>query len=78
MTFSEDLARAKLDNLRQYAKTIRKSRFYCSRLDRFKNELLTLREVGASLSELALFLRTEKRTVVCRSTISRWLKKQQN
>lgn len=71
-------AREKLLQLQDLQRIRKKGRYSRSRLDRFKNELLQLHACGATLSQIALFLRAEKRTVVARSTILRWLKKHES
>jgi len=43
-------------------------------LNKYKNEILKLRNEGASLADIQFFLR-EKRIVIVLSTIHRWLKK---
>lgn len=46
-----------------------------SRLDPFKDELLSLKKLGISNAKLQRWLRAEKRTVVDLSTVQRWIKK---
>ena len=53
---------------------MQRKRWYRSRLDAFTEELTTLRQRGASLGELLIFLKAHHLTVA-RSTILRWLKK---
>lgn len=52
-----------------------KRRYNGSRLDRYKHELLSMRLIGSTPTELQLWLRTEKRTKVALSTVTRWLQK---
>lgn len=68
-------AESKLSELKELQQICKRGRYSRSRLDRFKYELLELKSCGATLSRLALYLRSEKRTVVASSTIARWLKK---
>lgn len=60
--------------LREQTRTIRKSRYRKSRLDRHTGELLQLHREGASAAELQRWLR-EKRIRVVLSTVTRWLAK---
>ncbi len=60
--------------LRRQTSTIRKRRYARSRLDRYQDELLSLRQAGASVAELQRWLRLH-RIKVAHSTVSRWLAK---
>lgn len=60
--------------LKEQTSIIRKTRFSQSRLDRYKGELLTLSQSGATCAELQRYLRT-KRIKVVHSTVARWLAK---
>lgn len=60
--------------LKNQTKTIRRKRYGKSRLDRYKKQLITLRDNGASIAELQRWLRA-KRIKVEWSTVSRWLNK---
>ena len=64
------------DILKKQTQAIRKRSYSArkSRLDKFKFQLLQLKEVGNTIAELQRFLRN-KRIKVSHSTISRWLKK---
>ncbi|ECJ7923801.1 hypothetical protein HCV13_004749 [Salmonella enterica] len=63
-----------LATLREQTRTIRKTRYRKSRLDRHSGELLQLHREGASAAELQRWLR-EKRIRVVLSTVTRWLAK---
>jgi len=66
-------AKAELVAIRARRKKMRRQRYRHSRLDDYRAELLQLRQVGASLAELAFWLR-QRRVRVAISTISRWLR----
>ena len=59
--------------LREKTRTIRRSGFRTSRLDRHTAELLSLRQEGATAAELRRWLRDKKRIRVVLSTVTRWL-----
>jgi len=63
-----------LKKLQQQTKTIRKTKYYKSRIDRYRGEVLKLHKAGASVAEIQRFLRS-KRIKLVHSTISRWLAK---
>jgi hypothetical protein len=63
-----------LAHLKAQAELRKKKVLYRSKLDKFKYPLLRLKEAGASLTHLEIFL-AEKGVSADRSTISRWLKK---
>lgn len=63
-----------LAQLKAKAELRKKKVLYRSKLDKFKHPLLRLKEAGASLTHLEIFL-AEKGVSADRSTISRWLKK---
>lgn len=69
--FDPDL---EVNKLKKQTSTIRKKRYSKSRLDRYKGELLSLSNAGATCAELQRFLRT-KRIKVAYTTVSRWLAK---
>jgi hypothetical protein len=69
--FDPDL---EVKKLKEQTSTIRKTRYSKSRLDRYKGELLTLSQSGATCAELQRYLRT-KRIKVVHSTVARWLAK---
>jgi hypothetical protein len=63
-----------LEQLKAKAELRKKKVLYRSKLDKYKHPLLRLKEAGASLTHLEIFL-AEKGVSADRSTISRWLKK---
>jgi len=65
---------AELEEIKRKRKVSKRKRYYKSKLDKFKFELLKLHKSGASLGDLQFFLR-KNRTKVAQSTIHRWLKK---
>lgn len=65
---------AELASLRHDTRTLRKRRYARSRLDRYQDELLSLRQAGASVAELQRWLRSH-RIKVAHSTVLRWLAK---
>ena len=69
-------ANAVLAELREVAAERRKkSRMPKSRLDRFGFEILSLHSEGARPTEIQFWLRTQCRTRVALSTVTRWLEK---
>ena len=71
---SEFDTESELYTLKKQTKSIRKTRFSRSRLDKHSSELLSLYGAGASIAELQRWLRS-KRIRVEHSTVSRWLDK---
>lgn len=69
---SEFEVHAAVAKLKSQTSTIRKKRFYQSRLDPYKGELFQLHNAGATTAELQRWLRT-KRITVAWSTVSRWI-----
>lgn len=69
-------AKQMLDDLRKLQKKKRKSSYKNkkSRLEKYKSEILELRENGGSIVEVQRFLR-QKRIKVVHSTVSRFIKK---
>lgn len=63
---------AELAAIRQQRRSARRKRYYRSRLDRYRAELVALRRAGATLAEIAAWLRRRRIKVAC-STISRYL-----
>jgi hypothetical protein len=63
--------KSELIKLQIQTKSIRKTSYSPSRLDRYKTELLLLRKEGASIAELQRWLRSN-RVKVAWSTVSRW------
>lgn len=60
--------------IRQQRRMVRRKRYYRSRLDRYRAEIVCLRQAGATLADIALWLR-RRRCRVATSTISRYLAK---
>lgn len=69
-----DHIKTELALIRQQRQMARRRRYYRSRLDRYRAELVELRLAGASLAEIGLWLR-RRRCRVATSTISRYLAK---
>ena len=67
-------ADTELASIRAAIKLRQRRRWHRSSLDPFTNEITALRQRGASLQEIRVFLKTHHLTVD-RSTILRWLKK---
>ncbi|MGB4600618.1 MAG: hypothetical protein WBI04_11700 [Trichlorobacter sp.] len=65
---------AELAAIRQQRRTARRRRYFRSRLDRYRAEIVALRRAGATLAEIAAWLR-QRRCKVATSTISRYLAK---
>jgi len=65
---------AEVAKLKSHTRTIRKSRYSRSRLDRYRAELRNLYQGGASIAELQRWLRT-KRISVAYTTVHRWITK---
>ena len=63
-----------LDSIRELHNVGRRRRYYRSRLDRYRSELVELRKNGASWNELVTFLRLH-RIKVARSTVIRYVNK---
>jgi DNA-binding transcriptional MerR regulator len=63
---------AELEGIRQQRRMNRRRRYYRSRLDRYRAEIVSLRQAGATLADIALWLR-RRRCKVAPSTISRYL-----
>ena len=63
-----------LNAIREQRQLVRRRRYSRSRLDRYRAEIEALAEQGASWQEIALWLRTYKRTKVDRTTVGRRLK----
>lgn len=64
-----------LENLRRHCGARRKSHYQRSRLNKWRAELVAFNKAGASLREIALWLRKNKRINISHSTIMRYLKK---
>jgi hypothetical protein len=64
-----------LTDIRTSRAIARRRRYTKSKLERYRAELVGLRNAGASLSDIAYWLRKEKRMKVQRTTIQRYLDK---
>jgi len=64
-----------LNDIRTSRATIRRRRYTKSKLDRYRAELVSLKNAGASLSDLVFWLRKTKRTKAQRTTVQRYLLK---
>lgn len=69
-----DQLKNELTLIRQQRRMSRRRRYYRSRLDRYRAEIVTLRRAGATLAEINAWLRRRRCRVAC-STISRYLSK---
>jgi DNA-binding transcriptional MerR regulator len=67
-----DQLKTELAAIRQQRRVARRKRYYRSRLDRYRAEVVGLRRAGATLAEIAAWLRRRRCKVAC-STISRYL-----
>ncbi len=68
-------AQEELHRIKSLRTTMRKKRFNRSVLERYRAELVELHRAGASLCDLQVWLRRNKRLKVARSTIGRYLHK---
>lgn len=68
-------AEAEVEKIRARRSEARRKLFRRSRLDRYRAELLTMRQAGASCADLAEWLRVNHRCKINRSSIDRFLKK---
>jgi len=66
---------AKLETVRERRRLARKRRYRRSKLDRYRPELVTLRRLGASYRDMAVYLRHEHRRRVDPTTVRRYLVK---
>ncbi|MGD9153790.1 MAG: hypothetical protein PVG30_09130 [Gammaproteobacteria bacterium] len=66
---------SELEKIRERRKLNRKKHYQKSRLDKYRAELVKLRQNGASFPELALWLRLERHTKMSHTTIMRYLSK---
>ncbi len=71
-TFNAD---QELQRIKTMRTVMRKKRYNKSVLERYRAELVELHRAGASLGDIQLWLRREKRLKVARSTIGRFLHK---
>ncbi len=68
-------ARVEVTRIRLRRIEARRKLFRKSRLDRYRVELLAMKQAGASCADLAEWLRVSHRCKIHRSTIDRYLKK---
>ncbi len=61
--------------VKAFRKDCQRKRYRKSRLDRYRSQLVSMRRIGASLADLAEWLRLCHRLKVSRSSIDRYLKK---
>lgn len=68
---------SELSVLKEQTRSIRKRSYSArkSRLDKYKYQLLELKQAGATSAELQRWLRSNKRIKVAHSTVTRWLEK---
>ena len=64
---------AKLEAVRERRRLARRMRYRRSKLDRYRAELVTLRRMGASYRDMAVYLRHEHRKRVDPTTVRRYL-----
>ncbi|PSV98080.1 hypothetical protein CTM91_17020 [Photobacterium aquimaris] len=68
---------AAVERLKKETKELRKKRYRRSRLDRYKAELIALKQEGASNAECQRWLR-QNRIKVDHRTVGRWIEKNFN
>jgi len=68
-------AQAEVERIRARRAEARRKIYRKSRLDRFRAELVAMRQAGASCADLSEWLRVKHRIKVNRSTIDRYCKK---
>lgn len=68
-------AQAEVKRIRSLRAEARRKLFRKSRLDRYRAELVAMKQAGASCADLALWLRITHRCKINRSSIDRYLKK---
>ena len=64
---------AKLEAVRERRRLARRTRYRRSKLDRYRAELVSLRRMGASYRDMAMYLRHEHRRRVDPTTVRRYL-----
>ena len=62
-----------LDTMRARRTVVRRQRYRASKLTRYRAELVTMRQAGASYREIAFWMRRDHRLRVDHSTIRRYL-----
>ena len=68
-------AAVELTAMREHRKTLRQQTYRKSRLLKFRAEVVSLRKAGASLHDIALWLRQKKRIKISHTTVMRFLAK---
>lgn len=68
-------AQAELDRIRSRRAEARRKLFRRSRLDKYRAELVAMKQAGASCADLAEWLRVSHRCRINRSTVARYLQK---
>lgn len=68
-------AQAVIENIRTRRKEARRKLYRKSRLDKYRSELIALKQAGASCADLVEWLKVAHRCKINRSTIDRYLKK---
>lgn len=68
-------AQAEVERVRQRRAEARRKLYRKSRLDRYRAELVAMKQAGASCADLAEWLRSSHRLKIHRSSIDRYLKK---
>ncbi len=68
-------AQAEVERIRSRRTEARRKLFRKSRLDRYRAELMAMKQAGASCADLAEWLRVSHRCKINRSSIDRYLKK---
>lgn len=68
-------AQSEVNCIRSRRAEARRKLFRKSRLDKYRYELLAMKQAGASCADLAEWLRGKHRCKINRSTIDRYLKK---
>jgi hypothetical protein len=66
---------AEVDHIRSRRAEARRKLFRKSRLDKYRAELLAMKQAGASCADLAEWLKVRHRCKIHRSSIDRYLKK---
>lgn len=68
-------AQAVVEIIRARRKEARRKLYYKSRLDKYRTELVALKQAGASCADLVEWLKVDHRCKINRSSVDRYLKK---
>lgn len=68
-------AQAEVNRIRSLRAEARRKLFRKSRLDRYRAELVAMKQAGASCADLVVWLRITHRCKINRSSVDRYLKK---